>query len=75
MKGLKLAVLKAVTEGEIDAAFASLVELQPAALVVPPMPSCLADESNSLRQHLAMHSGDLWIPHIRSGGQPDQLWN
>jgi putative ABC transport system substrate-binding protein len=36
MKGLKLAVLKAGTEGEIDAAFASLVELQPAALVVDP---------------------------------------
>jgi ABC-type uncharacterized transport system substrate-binding protein len=36
VKGLKLAVLKAGTEREIDAAFASLVELQPAALVVDP---------------------------------------
>ena len=36
VKGLKLAVLKAGTEGEIDTAFASLVQLQPAALVVDP---------------------------------------
>ncbi len=35
-KGVKLAVLKAGTEGEIDAAFASLVQLQAGALVVDP---------------------------------------
>jgi putative tryptophan/tyrosine transport system substrate-binding protein len=35
-KGVKLAVLKAGTESEIDAAFASLVELQVGALVVDP---------------------------------------
>jgi putative tryptophan/tyrosine transport system substrate-binding protein len=33
-KGVKLAVLKAGTEGEIDAAFASLVQLQAGALLV-----------------------------------------
>jgi putative ABC transport system substrate-binding protein len=37
-KGLKLAVLKVGTEGEIDAAFASLVQLQAGALVVDPDP-------------------------------------
>ena len=37
-KGVKLAVLKAGTESEIDAAFASLVELQAGALVVDPDP-------------------------------------
>jgi putative ABC transport system substrate-binding protein len=35
-KGVKLAVLKAGTESEIDAAFASLVQLQAGALVVDP---------------------------------------
>jgi putative ABC transport system substrate-binding protein len=35
-KGVKLLVLKAGTEGEIDAAFASLVQLQAGALVVDP---------------------------------------
>jgi putative ABC transport system substrate-binding protein len=35
-KGVKLAVVKASTEGEIDAAFASLVELQAGALIVDP---------------------------------------
>jgi putative ABC transport system substrate-binding protein len=36
VKGVKLVVLKAATEGEIDAAFASLVQLQAGALVVDP---------------------------------------
>jgi hypothetical protein len=35
LKGVQLAVLKAGTEGEIDAAFASLVQLQAGALVDP----------------------------------------
>jgi putative ABC transport system substrate-binding protein len=35
-KGVQLAVLKAGTEGEIDAAFASLVRLRAGALVVDP---------------------------------------
>ena len=37
-KGLKLAVLKVGTEGEIDAAFASLAQLRAGALVVDPDP-------------------------------------
>jgi putative ABC transport system substrate-binding protein len=36
VKGVKLVVLKAATEGEIDAAFASVVQLQAGALVVDP---------------------------------------
>jgi putative tryptophan/tyrosine transport system substrate-binding protein len=36
VKGVQLPVLKAGTEGEIDAAFASLIELQAGGLVVDP---------------------------------------
>ena len=38
MKGVQLVILKAGSEGEIDAAFASLVQLDAGALVVGPNP-------------------------------------
>src|SRR5205807_1640757 len=37
-RGMPLSILKASTEGEIDAAFATLVQLPAGALLVPPEP-------------------------------------
>ena len=43
-KGVQLQILKAATEGEIDAAFATLVQLHADALLILPDPSFLSRE-------------------------------
>jgi len=75
-KGVKLAVLKAGTESEIDAAFASLVQLQAGALVVDPD----AFMKSRREQLVALASrprlsGDLYAARVGRGRRPDQLWN
>jgi ABC-type uncharacterized transport system substrate-binding protein len=58
-KGIKLVVLKAGTEGEIDAAFASLVQLQAGGLVVGADPFF-----NSRRDQLASLASRDAVPAI-----------
>jgi ABC-type uncharacterized transport system substrate-binding protein len=58
-KGVQLASLKAATEGEIDAAFASLTQLQAGALVVSPDPFFF-----SRREQLAAQAARYTIPAI-----------
>jgi putative tryptophan/tyrosine transport system substrate-binding protein len=58
-KGVKLTILKATTEGEIDAAFATLVHLNARALVVGPDPFFL-----SRREQLVMLASRGAIPAI-----------
>ena len=75
-KGVQLAVLKAGTESEIDAAFASLVQLQAGALVVDPD----AFMKSRREQLVALASrprlsGDLYAARVGRGRRPDQLWN
>jgi ABC-type uncharacterized transport system substrate-binding protein len=55
-RGVQLHILKAGTESEIDAAFASLVQLPAGALVVEGDPCSLTGASNSWRWHHAMPS-------------------
>jgi putative ABC transport system substrate-binding protein len=55
-KGVELQILKAGTESDIDAAFASLVKLHAGALVVGPMRSSTRGASSSWRWHRAMPS-------------------
>jgi putative tryptophan/tyrosine transport system substrate-binding protein len=61
-KGVKLAVLKAGTEGEIDAAFASLVQLQAGALVVDP-----DSLFNAQREQLVALASRHAVPAIYEG--------
>jgi putative ABC transport system substrate-binding protein len=61
-KGVKLAVLKAGTEGEIDAAFASLVQLQAGALVVDP-----DSLFNAQREQLVALASRHTVPAIYEG--------
>ena len=61
-KGVKLAVLKAGTESEIDAAFASLVQLRAGALVVDPD----AFMTSRREQLVALASRDAVPASIRS---------
>jgi putative tryptophan/tyrosine transport system substrate-binding protein len=58
-KGVQLAILKAGSEGEIDAAFASLVQLHAGALVVP-----LDAFFNSRRQQLVALASRYSVPAI-----------
>ncbi len=58
-KGVQLAILKAGTEGEIDAAFASLVQLHAGALVIP-----LDAFFNSRRQQLVALASRHAVPAI-----------
>jgi len=69
-KGVKLAVLKAGTEGEIDAAFASLVQLQAGALVVAPDPFFFTrrDQLVALASRHAVPATYPWRPAVDSGG-------
>jgi len=53
-KGVQLSILKASTESEIDAAFATLAQQQAGALVVSPDPFFLAGASSSWRWRHAM---------------------
>ena len=46
-KGVQLHILNAASESEIDAAFATLVEIQAGALVIDTICSSLAGESSS----------------------------
>jgi putative ABC transport system substrate-binding protein len=74
-KGAQLHILKAATESEIDAAFASLVQLHVGALVLGPDAFL-----NSRREQLVRavgslrRSSDLRLSSKRRGGRPDQLW-
>jgi hypothetical protein len=52
--GVQLSILKAGIESEIDAAFATLVELHAGGLVVAAIRSSSADASSSWRWHHAM---------------------
>jgi putative tryptophan/tyrosine transport system substrate-binding protein len=61
-KGVKLDVLKAGTEGEIDAAFASLVQLQAGALVVDP-----DSLFNAQREQLVALASRYAVPAIYEG--------
>jgi putative ABC transport system substrate-binding protein len=61
-KGVKLALLKAGTEGEIDAAFASLVQLQAGALVVDP-----DSLFNAQREQLVALASRHAVPAIYEG--------
>ena len=75
-KGVKLAVLKAGTEGEIDAAFASLVQLQAGALVVDADAFFIKPARATRGAGIApCRSGDLCAPRVRRGRRSDQLWN
>ena len=53
-KGVQLHVLKASSESEIDAAFASIVQLHAGALVVAPIRSSATGATSSWRLHRAM---------------------
>ena len=53
-KGVQLQILKASTESEIDAAFATLVQLRPARSSSAPMRSSTAGANSSWRWHHAM---------------------
>ena len=74
-KGLKLTVLKASTAEEIDAAFASIVQLQVGALVVDP-----DGFFNSRRAQLLALASRHAVPTVYprrqyvAGRRPDQLW-
>jgi hypothetical protein len=74
-KGLKLAVLKASTADGIDAAFASLVQLQVGALIVDP-----DGFFNSRRKQLLALASRHAVPTVYprrqyvAGRRPDQLW-
>ena len=74
-KGVQLPILKASTEGEIDAAFATLVQLHAGALVVggDPFLSSRRDQLVALASRHAVPA--IYIARIRRGRRPDQLWS
>src|SRR5207237_7494988 len=65
VKGVQLAILKAGSEGEIDAAFATLVQLQAGALAVSNDPYF-----NSRRDQLVALAARHAIPAIYAGREP-----
>jgi putative ABC transport system substrate-binding protein len=74
-KGVKLAVLKAGTESEINAAFASLVQLQAGALVVDP-DAFMTSRRERLVALASRHAVPaIYTQQVRRGRRPDQLWN
>ena len=73
-KGVQLAILKAGTESEIDAAFATLVELHAGALFSAAIRSSSADASSSWRWHHAMLFQRSICGASSRGRRPDQLW-
>jgi len=69
-KGVQLAILKAGTEGEIDAAFASLVQLRAGALVIGPDPffTSRLDQLVTLLSRHAVPAIYGWREFVASGG-------
>ena len=63
-QGVDLSILKAATEGEIDAAFATLVELKAGALIVGSDPFF-----NSRREQLVAQAARHAVPAIYEGRQ------
>jgi ABC transporter substrate binding protein len=63
-KGVQLQILKAATEGEIDAAFATLVQLKAGALIVGSDPFF-----NSRREQLVAQAARHTVPAIYEGRQ------
>jgi putative ABC transport system substrate-binding protein len=70
MKGVQLPILKAITEDQIDAAFASLVDLHADALVVDPDPlfSNRRDQILALASRHAVPAIYPWREHVLAGG-------
>ena len=74
-RGCSSTVLKASTEGEIDAAFAALVQRQAGALIVGNDP--FFDGRRRAARGAGVtpcRSGDLLWREFASGRRPDQLW-
>jgi ABC-type uncharacterized transport system substrate-binding protein len=69
-KGLQLQILKARSESEIDAAFATLVQLQAGALVVGTDPFFLSRRDQLVAQasHHAVPALYAWREHVLAGG-------
>jgi putative tryptophan/tyrosine transport system substrate-binding protein len=73
-KGLQLEILKAGTEAEIDAAFATAVQRKIGAVVVSdPLFDSLAKQVAAAAARHAVSSG-LYFAKIRVGRRLDQLW-
>ena len=74
-KGVQLLVLKAGTESEIDAAFATLVQLHAGALVVR-LRSVLHSRREQLVALAARHAvpAIYRVARVRCCRRPDQLW-
>jgi len=69
-KGVQLHILKAVSEGEIDAAFATLVELQAGGLIVDTLNRGLHRGAGITPRR----PGDRSIPRFSRRWRPAQLW-
>ena len=69
-KGVQLPILKAATESEIDAAFASLVELHADALLVGPNPffNDRREQLVALAAHHALPTSYEWREFVAAGG-------
>jgi putative ABC transport system substrate-binding protein len=74
-KAVQLHILKAGSEGELEAAFSSLVQLRAGALLVSPDAFFI-----SLREHIGALASRHAVPTIYDwreclGGRPYQPWN
>jgi putative ABC transport system substrate-binding protein len=69
-KGVQLPILKVAAEGEIDAAFASLVDLHAGALLVDPDPlfNNRREQLVALASHHAVPALYAWREHVLAGG-------
>jgi hypothetical protein len=75
-KGVQLPILKASTESEIDAAFATLTQLHADALVLDPKPVLRQPARAAPCAGIPpCRPGDLCVARIRRGRRADQLWN
>jgi putative ABC transport system substrate-binding protein len=79
MKGVQLAILKAGSEGEIDAAFATLVEQHAGALLVGGDVFFFSrrEQFVALASRHAVPASYIWrdMARFRGGRWPDQLWS